>query len=245
MDVKVESPNITKARIGIIAGSGPEAGLDLWDKLLKANRAILGTDFHGDLDAPNVTVFSEPSLGLAINLEANCHLLWQSLRPLAEQISVRVDYYSIACNSLNYFQPQLDSLGLNAKLISFADSAVELINRENIRRVALLGTPSVMKLGNWSHYRILNQHVEVEALSSSQEQQLHQVIEGVKVTGANDPRITESFAALLGSIRCGTIILACTELPLIHVKSDVKRLVDVTQLVAARLARLSSGLEPG
>lgn len=245
MDVKVESPTNTRARIGIIAGSGPEAGLDLWDKLLKANRLILGIDFHGDLDAPNVTVFSEPSLGLAINLEANCHLLWQSLRPLAEQISARVDYYAIACNSLNYFQPQLDSLGLSAKLISFADSAVELLKREKIERVALLGTPSVMKLGEWSHYRNLNQHVDVEPLSSFQEQQLYHVIEGVKVTGVNDPRINESFAALLESIRCNTIILACTELPLIPVKSDVKRLVDVTQLVAARLAQLSSGLEPG
>ncbi|MBZ0149531.1 MAG: aspartate/glutamate racemase family protein, partial [Pseudorhodoplanes sp.] len=238
----VESPTNTRARIGIIAGSGPEAGLDLWDKLLKANRLILGTDFHGDLDAPNVTVFSEPSLGLAINLEANCHLLWQSLRPLAEQISARVDYYAIACNSLNYFQPQLDSLGLNAKLISFADSAVELIKREKIERVALLGTPSVMKLGVWSHYRILNQHVEVEGLSSVQEQLLQHIIESVKITGTPSSEIVEKFGSLLKSIRCDAIILACTELPLIPFKSDEKKLIDVTQLVAVRLARLLHGL---
>lgn len=30
------------SRIGIITGSGPEAGVDLWTKVLRANRQLLG-----------------------------------------------------------------------------------------------------------------------------------------------------------------------------------------------------------
>lgn len=40
--------------IGILSGSGPEAGVDLWGKILAANRALLGSAYRGDIDAPRV-----------------------------------------------------------------------------------------------------------------------------------------------------------------------------------------------
>ncbi len=58
-----------RKKIGIITGSGPEAGVDLWQKILKINKDILKEDFHGDLDAPNVTIFSVPELGHSMELE--------------------------------------------------------------------------------------------------------------------------------------------------------------------------------
>ena len=36
-----------RATIGIVTGSGPEAGLDLWAKILKRNKATIGADFQG------------------------------------------------------------------------------------------------------------------------------------------------------------------------------------------------------
>ena len=75
-----------KKRIGIITGSGPEAGVDLWQKILKANKDILKENFHGDLDAPNVTIFSVPELGHSMELELNYEMVWKVLEKSVRDI---------------------------------------------------------------------------------------------------------------------------------------------------------------
>lgn len=67
-------------KIGIITGSGPEAGIDLWQKILIENKAILKDKFQGDLDAPNLTIFSVPQLGYSMELEKNYDLVWDILK---------------------------------------------------------------------------------------------------------------------------------------------------------------------
>ena len=68
-----------KAVLGIIAGSGPEAGVDLWRKILVANRIALNERFRGDIDAPHMVIISEPTLGLSMDLVANREPVWASL----------------------------------------------------------------------------------------------------------------------------------------------------------------------
>lgn len=52
--MKKAQSNSPRPSIGIVAGSGPEAGIDLWSKILARNQVLLGTKFRGDLDAPRV-----------------------------------------------------------------------------------------------------------------------------------------------------------------------------------------------
>lgn len=228
-----------RSKIGIITGSGPEAGLDLWRKLLQANRKLHGERFRGDLDAPHVTICSEPALGLSMELPANDGAVWQSLRRTAEAIAPHVDYYAIACNTLNYYQPQLDALALPAKLISFADVAIEHLRANRIVRVALLGAKPVTDLGPWSHYRRLAEHVQVELPKPAMAQRLHQLIYDVKTFGAAGADLRRRFQSILATLEADTVLLACTELPLIAPADGNRRLVDVTDLVAHKLAQLS------
>lgn len=226
-------------KIGIIAGSGPEAGLDLWNKLLQANRALHGDRFRGDLDAPNVTLFSEPTLGLSMELEANDEAVWSCLKSAAQAMAARVDYYAIACNTLNYYQPRLEALGLPATLVSFADTAREFVQANGIERLALLGALPVTDLGLWSHYRALADHVQIELPRQAEAARLHRLIYDVKTFGGNVPDIRRRFRAILDELESDTVLLACTELPLIPLESNRKRIVDVTELVACKLARLA------
>jgi aspartate racemase len=229
----------SQKRIGIITGSGPEAGLDLWEKILRANRALHGSAFRGDIDAPNVTILSEPALGLSMELEANDAEVWNCLRVTAEAIAGRVDYYAIACNTLNHYQSQLDALQLPAKLISFADVVQEFLQTNHIGRVALLGARPVTDLGPWSHYRKLAQHVDIELPEAEQAGQLHQLIYNVKTHGGDVPDIRRRFRAILDSLEADTVLLACTELPLIPIEETHKKTIDVTDLVAQKLAKLA------
>lgn len=234
-------PNLPSFRkkIGIITGSGPEAGIDLWRKLLQASRKLHGERFRGDLDTPHVTILSEPKLGLSMELQANDDAVWQCLKRSAETIAPQVDYYAIACNTLNYYQPQLDALTLRAKLISFADVVIEYLRDNRIGRVALLGARPVTDLGPWSHYRRLAEHVQVELPKPAQADLLHQLIYDIKTFGAADLGVRRRFQTILDTLQADTVLLACTELPLIAPSAECGRLVDVTDLVARKLAQLS------
>lgn len=231
-------------RIGIITGSGPEAGIDLWNKLLRASRRRLGSAFRGDLDAPAVSIISEPALGLSMELEHNDAAVWACLKQCATDIAQRVDYYAIACNTLNHYQDRLEALGLSARLVSFADVVLATLRQQGIGSVALLGARPVTDLGPWSHYRRLAGHVRIELPRPEQAHALHQLIYDVKAAGGDAPGLRERFAGLLEALESDTVLLACTELPLIPLPPTRKQVVDVTDLVAQRLAELAHSTLP-
>jgi aspartate racemase len=226
-----------RSRIGIITGSGPEAGVDLWTKVLRANRKLLGAAYGGDLDAPEVVVFSVPELGLSMELQRNDARVWQALRRTAERMAPHVDHYGIACNTLNHYADRLEALGLPARLVSMGEVAREHLAEHAITRVALLGARPVMDLGPWSAYRALPQHASVELPADPDE--LHAIIYEVKRRGGAQPDIVARFTRVLAGLQSEVALLACTELPLIPVAVARPRTVDVTDLLALTLARRS------
>ena len=227
---------VNRAKLGIITGSGPEAGVDMWQKILAANKHMMQEGFQGDLDAPNVSIISEPQLGLSMELEKNDAIVWQNLARVAQQLATQVDYYAIACNTLNYYQPQLEALGLSAKLVSFGDVLKHKILTEGLTKVALLGSDSVTNLGTWSPYRQLKDVVQVEVPKA--DSGLHQLIYDVKTYGGAKADIVARFTKLVDELEADVVLLACTELPLIPIQTH-KQLMDVTELVAEEMVALS------
>lgn len=227
---------MSRARLGIITGSGPEAGLDMWQKVLRANKNIMGEHFAGDLDAPHVSIISEPLLGLSMELEKNDGKVWQTLSKVAKKVASQADYYAIACNTLNYYQPHLEGLALSSTLVSFGDVVKQRLLQDGIKKVALLGSDSVTDLGDWSPYQQLSDVVEVEVLNP--DLGLHQLIYDVKNHGGETQSIVTRFTELVDSLDSDLVLLACTELPLIPIRTG-KTLIDVTDLVAQELASLS------
>lgn len=231
-----------RSRIGIITGSGPEAGVDLWTKVLRANRSLLGSGYRGDLDAPEVVIFSVPELGLSMELERNDAVVWQALERTATQLSEHVDYYGIACNTLNHYADKLADLGLPARLVSVADVVIEYLAANGIRQVALLGARPVMDLGPWSAYRALSAHAEIELPADLDA--LHRIIYAVKARGGDEADIVADFSHVLAQLESDVALLACTELPLIAGTFTSPRTVDVTDLLAMALARHSLEARP-
>lgn len=232
----VDSPDrsrdafVARPRLGIITGSGPEAGMDMWAKLLQENRRRLGAAFRGDLDAPALSVISEPELGLSMELEKTEERVWQVLRDAIYQLNGRVSAFSIACNTLNLFAERIQALELQSEFISFADVLRAWLQRSGVQRVCLLGARPVAELGAWSPYRTLNEVVEFETLAAPQ--QLHQLIYDIKALGPSHASLRPRLLELLASINADVVLLACTELPLIADIDTGKQLVDITQLVA-------------
>ncbi|WP_150117158.1 asparaginase domain-containing protein [Arthrobacter sp. ERGS1:01] len=234
---KSSAPRV--ARLGIITGSGPEAGLDLWSKVLRHNRAMLGELYQGDTDAPFVIIASVPELGHSMELETQEERVWLALERTARQMAPQVDYYVIACNTLNYYADRLDALGLSARLITPAQVVIEELHRldtDSGQSVALLGSRQTMDLAHWSSYASLAGHFPLEIPA---ENELHRLIYDVKVAGGSTPQIEEAFLSLAASLESTVVLQACTELPLINVSSEQagKTLIDVSDLLARTLAQ--------
>ncbi len=219
--------------IGIIAGSGPEAGVDLWSKVIKQNQRCLGDRYRGDLDAPEVVIRSDPLLGLSMELERNEEEVWERLKLAACALSDSTAAYAIACNTLNYFANRLAVLGLPSELVSFQSAVSAFVEDRRPERVCLLGSFPVTSMSPWSPYADLRELVDVERLKDPLA--LHHLIYDVKSLGAAHPSLRARFAALLQGIESEFVLLACTELPLIADISTDKTLVDVTDLVAEAL----------
>lgn len=227
-----------RQRIGIITGSGPEAGIDLWTKVLAATREQLQGGYQGDLDAPEMVIHSVPALGLSMELPRNDEPVWRSLASTAEVMAEQVEVYAIACNTLNVYAARLQALGLPARLVSMQGVLKRYLHEQGIDHVALLASAPVMALDEWSAYRELSQWAQVEL--PTQSETLHQIIYDVKAKGGTDPAVVRDFESLLAQIKAPVVLLACTELPLIPVRDE--RLLDVTNLLAQELARI--GLQP-
>lgn len=221
--------------IGIITGSGPEAGVDLWSKVVEEAKSLLGDGYLGDLDAPRVHIVSSPSLGLSMELEQFDIVIWPEIRRIFEGLSQKVDYISIACNTLNYYSRQLETCPFDARLISVTDVAREHLQRFGRKTVALLGAAPVTKMDRWSAYLPLQEEFEIETPADTA--LLHQVIYDVKRIGPKDPGVISRFGHIVGGLKAETVLLACTELPLIPLVSPNKDVVDVTRLLARKLVR--------
>ena len=82
------SPRLAgRATLGIIGGSGPEAGLDLAAKVIEANRRRVlplrrqaDARPFGDHDAPRFTLLDVPELGRSMDLAAQKAPVWDALR---------------------------------------------------------------------------------------------------------------------------------------------------------------------
>lgn len=232
---------IKQGRIGIIAGAGPEAGIDLWQKILAANKLQRGEHFRGDLDAPDVTVLSIPRLGLAMNLAENEQILWSEIKQAAETLAERTDYICIACNVLHYFSDRIRELNLAAELVSVVDVAAAHIQSQGLEEFALVSIQAVTNLDKWSPYRALARFGKIEV--PPQPAAVNHLVADIKRFGADHPHARAAFKSILDSLDAEVIFLACTELPLVKIEISDKKLVDVTELLARDVVRKSlSGL---
>lgn len=227
--------------IGIIAGSGPEAGIDLWAKVLLHTKLILGESFSGDLDAPRVIVISEPQLGLSMDLRANETATWQAMERTVRQIAPQVDYFAIACNTLNWFAPQiadlLSTIEGAGQLVSFTDVLTETLRNNGQQSVGLMAAAPVLAMDAYSAYSALGHDFDVE--TPADHQAMQDLIFDVKKLGGGTPELCDRFAKIASAMTSDTLLLACTELPLISAAITGKSVIDVTDAVANKLARLA------
>ena len=224
----------SSVKLGLVAGSGPEAGVDLWNKVLGAVRSRLGRRFQGDLDAPYMEILSVPRLGLSMDLAKNEAEVWEALQEAVQHIGRRVDYYVIACNTLYYFARRIEGLNLPGRLVSPTNAVAGYVRDQGLTHFALLGAKPVMRADRFSAYKSFSEMVDPVPADLIDE--IHGIVLDVKQLGPGDEALVQRWQGVLKRIKAQTVLLACTELPLINAGEHAARCVDVSALLAATLA---------
>lgn len=223
--------------IGIIAGAGPEAGIDLWKKILEANRRHHGDNFRGDIDAPEVLVHSIPELGFAMNLQEHESRLWAALLRAITHMDSQTNLLCIACNVLHTFADRIRALDTTLDLVSIVDVTCDHICSAGINRVGFLSISSVMALEGNSPYAALRDSANIVTAADSAAVDV--LIREVKRHGASFPGLRERYDDIVRDLGVDSVILACTELPLLsHPLPGIEQ-IDATRLLADEVVRRS------
>ena len=280
MDSKSKRPVFAtkKKVIGIIGGSGPEAGADLFGKVLALHRTKLGHSYRSDRDAPNIVLMSVADLGgprTSIDLEpGNSEGTYDaSLTALIETVRTMlplVDVFSLACNTLHTMEPQLLESISNAgrdpsvfcsmvgATIRACKSRLETARSKRQKtKISILGGPATLDLSknSRSSYKRLLEELGEDAfyvLPHSAICILQTIIWQIKDLGRppTSGAALEAYKDLVKELATehgvSICVLACTELPLIDIRSGnaenclpdentVLEFIDPTEVVASAL----------
>jgi aspartate racemase len=235
-DAFSESEDVRSRRIGIITGSGPDAGVDLWTKLLAASRERFGEDYNGDLDAPDVEIYSRPILGLSMDLPDNCEKVWEDLASVISDVAQRVGILCIACYTLHAFADRIRAMNLPCEFVSLVDVVSDFVRSRCLSEVAILDARSSREATS----PLTDVLAPVTLVHSYHDiPKLRQLILAIKKMGGKVPSFSRDLAAVVQEFECSTVILACTELSLLNVDVSGKQVVDGVRLLADRLVGLS------
>jgi aspartate racemase len=223
---------LERKRLGIVGGSGPEAGLQLWKAILDTARKRLGSLYRGDVDAPYVVIVSDPVLGLSMDLRLHEELVLQHLEEAVLTVDKNADVYAIACVTLHCLLPQIEQLPRTGTLLSAIDSIVAHAEKCSLKQLAVITAETFPRKESPLLHR-LTQSVSVELPSDPS--LVRALVFDIKRLGGMHSEVVTRFRRLVDSLKSETVLLACTDLSLVQTSFDDRRILDCTQLLAESL----------
>jgi aspartate racemase len=217
----------TPRLIGILGGMGPAATLDLQQKILAATPA------EHDQDHVPTLVWNVPQMPdrlAAIRGDGPSPLphLIQAARIMENAGASAI---AMPCNTAHFWANEL-AAALNIPLLHIADAVLAVLPAAT-RRIGLLSTPATVQAGFYQR-RFEEREIETLLPSAAESEQLMSAIRAVKA-GRMD-QAHAPFLAVATSLRdrgADTLLLACTELPLISPGTSIEaQCVDPTAALA-------------
>ena len=216
--------------IGVLGGMGPLATVDLYQKIIEATPA------ERDQDHLHVIIDSNPavpdrSAALLHGGEDPTPLLLAGATRLA---NAGADFIVVPCNTAHAFLPRIAS-ALTIPLLSMIDETAKAVARELPGSVV-----GILATGGTISARLYQDAFAREGLESivpddEDQARVHAAIARVKAgyVGAAQTELVR--AAAVGLIERGahSVVVACTELPLILTQADISvPLFDPTRILA-------------
>ena len=213
--------------IGILGGMGPYATLDLYQKILNINMT------EKDWQHPRILIDSNtkiPSRTRAIiyNEKSPENAMLESINNLGK---CGADFVVIACNSAHYFLPKIKP---DIPVISIIDIALSTVleNMPKIKKVGLLA--ATVTMSKKLYYKVFSEKgIEIITIPSEQDT-IMSLVEKVKTnTHTNkDKEVLDNVIKELIKRGSESIVLGCTELPLLFSNQFSIPVYDINNMVA-------------
>lgn len=223
--------------IGVIAGSGPEAGVDLFNKILLAARAQLGERYAGDANAPFVHLVSDPALGQEYTRRTKGSID-RALRRHLGLMRSSCAAYSIACNALQAMAKRLVKSRNGTVFVTFDTAVRRELEARHERSFFLLGASRVMSLGADSVYHSLACDFEIKTPRDMPA--VDALIRDIKLTGGRGAGLAERLQSMVAEAGSRPAVLACTDFPLVAADFHGSVVIDATDAVARELISIAS-----
>lgn len=202
------SDNIT---IGIVGGMGSIATVDFFKRL------VLSFNVEKEWERPRILIDNRCSMpsrvrGILYNerVEEIVSSLTDSISSLIKNNS---DYIVLACNTSHYYLNEIikNHPEYKDKVIDIIDLCSKKLNEKNIKEFTLLASEGTYLSKIYDHY--LNKYgIKYNKVVESE---IREYIESVKQSKIND-EIKNKFISFVNGIKDDTVLLGCTELPIIY-----------------------------
>jgi aspartate racemase len=222
---------------GIIGGMGPEATVDLMQRVIRATPAL------DDADHIRMLVDNNPKIPSRIKalIEGTGESPGPCLAEMARKLeSWGADFLAIPCNTAHFYLEEIRS-AVTIPVLDMIELTAVAVTRENpgIRAVGVLAAVAVLKTGLYEN-AFGRRGVGVVYPPADAQTRLMAAIRTIKTGryGAEEGTSLKAAADHLAADNAQALIVACTELSVIGQALDTEiRIFDAAQVLAEEIVR--------
>jgi len=204
--------------IGILGGMGSFATLNIFEQILRAFPA------DKEWERPRIVIDNRctmPSRVRAILYDEKKDAVY---REMLESLILLVNEAKcsdiiVGCNTAHYFLESilLQHSYLSDKVHNIIDSCMKETKMRGINKAYLMASEGTIDTGIYSNYA---QHYGIEILNPTilEQSDIRGFIECVKQNNYKENNLKD-FTRFINSVNCDTVILGCTELPVLYQNS--------------------------
>ena len=219
-----------KQVIGIIGGLGPEASAFLYLNIVKRALKIDPTRYPSivlwnvpitkELDERLMSVPQDDDNGILL-------LIVDAIRRMKDAGATVI---GIPCNTIHFLFEKFSHAFDDIRVLSIIDCTIDVVVQMGKRSVGLLGTSTTVKSGLYTR-PLSERGIQTVVPRESSQKRLMSIINGV-LEGHERRKLTDQLISIIDELGVDTVILACTELPLIVNQNDVPHVTLISTLDA-------------
>jgi len=199
--------------VGILGGMGPFATLEFFRQILLNTPAKKDWEhFHIIID--NNTKIPSRTRALLYNETSPAPMMIESINRLADN---GADFVVIPCNQAHFWYEEIQPK-IKIPWLNMISVTADVIKKRRKKKPLILGGWVTIEKKLYSRFIPQSQY-----LTNDLNKIVYQVIEEIKLTMNLSPQLKKKFLDAIDSVKkdIDSIILACTELPIIFTSGDV------------------------
>ena len=216
-------------KVGILGGMGPEATAQFYLEIVRIFQQRYGAKY--DSDYPEMIILNLPLSDVVEekgSAEQIIKLLQQGVKKLEQ---AGADFIAIPCNTVMTFLPQMQE-AVSVPFVSIVEETATFVKKRGFTQVGIVATQMTLRS------RIYSQALGQSLIEPSavQKSQITKIIMAVLAGGKKDEdrKILQEIIQDLRIRGAETIILGCTELPLLFTDENT---IDTIKVLADAVVR--------